>query len=238
MKFFNKRYIILSCLLTLYALNAHAQYRKPQNQPYADQKLYHFGFNIGMHVQDMPLVNTGFKQENGEVWFSEIPSYAIGFSIGLLADRYLSQYFNLRANPTVHFGEKNFVFREQASGEEYEKTLKGSYLTLPIHLKFSAPRTKNFRPYLLAGPYFAMDIGKTKNEVLRFNSTDYGLEFGIGCNFYLQHFKVCPELRFSLGLANIINTDRSDLSDPLLKKYSDAVSEGKNRMISLIINFE
>lgn len=233
-----KRYIILFCLTLCFALNVHGQYRKSQNQPYADQKLYHFGFNLGLHTQDLMLTNTGFVQQDGEAWFAEIPSYSLGFSIGLIADRYLSQYFNLRVNPTVHFGEKRFVFREQSSGEEYEKTLKGNYLTIPLHLKFSAPRTNNFRPYLLAGPYLAVDISPVKNEALRFKGTDYGLEFGVGCNFYLPYFKVCPEIKFSLGLANLINTDRSDLSDPLLIKYSDAVSGGKSRMISLVLNFE
>lgn len=238
MNFLYKRYILLLCFVACFALSMNAQYRKSQNLPYADQKLYHFGFNLGLHTQDMPLVNTGFVQNDGEAWFAEIPSYSFGFSIGLIADRYLSQYFNLRVNPTVHFGEKRFIFREQSSGEEYEKAFKGNYLTIPLHLKFSAPRTNNFRPYLLAGPYFSVDIGPSKNEALRFKGTDYGLEFGLGCNFYLPYFKVCPEIKFSLGLANMINTDRSDLSDPMLVKYSDAVSKGKNRMISLVLNFE
>lgn len=233
-----KLYILLAAISWIFVLPAHAQYRKAQNLPYADQKMYHFGFNLGLHTQDMPITNTGKEQVNGESWFSEIPSYSIGFSIGMIVDRYLNEHFNLRMNPMVHFGEKKFVFIEQSSKEQYEKTLKGNYFTIPLHLKFSGTRSHNFRPYLLAGPYVAFDIGANKNEPLRFKSTDYGLEFGIGANFYLPYFKVCPEIRFSLGLANIINTDRSDLSDPELFKYSDAISSGKSRMISLVLNFE
>lgn len=235
--FFKYVLFLLFGLISCGSIGAQ-QYRKAPNLPFADQKMYHFGFNFGMNIQDMPMVNSGFKQSNGEVWFSEIPSYTVGFSIGLLADRYLSQYFNLRTNPSVYFGEKRFVFREQVTGKEYEKSLKGNYLNLPLHLKFSAPRIKNYRPYLLAGPYCALDLSPKKNEALRFNSVDYGFEFGLGCNFYLPYFKVCPEIRFSLGLAEMINKDRSDLSDPDLRKYSDAVSSGKNRMISIILNFE
>lgn len=232
-------HIILLCVLTLVSANAFSQYRKAQNLPYADQKIYHFGFNLGLHTQDMPIVNSGKVQPSGDAWFAEIPSYSVGFSIGMIVDRYLSQYFNLRTNPAVHFGEKKFVFVEQSSLERHEKTLKSNYLTIPLHLKFSAPRTNNFRPYLIAGPYFAVNIGgSNKNEELRFTSTDYGLEFGLGCNFYLPYFKISPELKFSLGLADVINRDRKDLADPELFKYSDAVSSGKNRMISLILNFE
>ena len=237
-----KSCLLLLIILFLSSIDGQAQYRKSQNIPFADQKIYHFGFNFGLHFQDMPLINSGYMQESGddqgEVWFAEIPSYSFGFSIGLIADRYLSQYFNLRVNPTVHFGEKRFVFREQVSGEEYEHAFKSNYLSFPLHVKFSAPRTGNFRPYLLAGPYVAMDISPKKNEALRFNGVDYGLEFGLGCNFYLPYFKICPEIKFSLGLADMINKDRSDLADPTLKKYSDAVSSGKNRMISIVLNFE
>lgn len=231
-------YITIAILCCILSQNSYAQYRKAQNLPTADQKLYHLGFNFGMHTQDMPITHTGFAQENGEVWFAEIPSYSIGFNIGMIVDRYLSQYFNLRLNPSVYFGERRFEFREQSSGEIYEKTLKSNYLTIPLHLKFSGSRVKNFRPYLLAGPYFAVNIGNKKNEALRFKEIDYGLEFGVGCNIYLPFFKLCPEFRFSLGLADIINRDRSDLSDPDLFKYSDAISSGKNRMFSIILNFE
>ena len=231
-------HIFLLLLLSVYSLESMAQYRKSQNLPFADQKLYHLGFNLGIHTQDMAITHTGYINENGEVWFSEIPSYSAGFSIGVIADRYLSQYFNLRVNPSVHFGEKRFKFIEQATGEIYEQSFKGNYFTIPLHLKFSGSRVRNFRPYLMAGPYFSVNIGNEKNKALRFSNTDYGLEFSLGCNIYLPYFKLCPEIKFSLGLADIINTNRDDLSDPDLFKYSNAISSGKNRMISLIFNFE
>lgn len=225
-------------ILLIISSGVFAQYRKAQNLPFADQKLYHLGFNLGIHAQNMPITHTGFVQDNGDSWFAEIPSYSVGFSIGVIGDRYLSQYFNIRINPSVHFGEKRFVFREQSSGETYEQAFKSNYFTIPLHLKFSGTRVKNFRPYLMAGPYFSVNIGNEKNKALRFNSTDYGLEFALGCNFYLPYFKLCPEIKFTLGLADIINTDRSDLSDPELLKYSNAISSGKHRMISLVFNFE
>lgn len=218
---------------------SHAQYIQEANLPYADQKMYHFGFNLGMHTQSMPIINTGFQQTNGEVWFAGIPSYSLGFNIGIIADLYLNEHFNLRTNPTVYFGEKSIVFKEESNKQEdYKKVFKANYLTLPIHVKFSGTRTKNFRPYLIAGPYASFAIANKKNEAIRFRNYDIGLDFGIGCNLYLPYFKLSPELRFSLGLINIVNTKRSDLANPELVKYSDAISSGKNRMISLIFNFE
>jgi hypothetical protein len=230
---------LLLLLISLTGFNAQAQLnQKIQNQPYADQKLYHLGFFVSLHVQDMILTNTGYTGSTGEAWFADIPTYKPGFSVGIIGDRYLNEYFNLRLSPTLHFGEKEFVFREQATGEEYRASLRGNYLSMPLHLKFNAGRINNFRPYILAGGYASMNISNDKDEALRFKKMDYGLEFGIGCNIYLPLFKLCPELRFSFGLADLIDKDRSDMTDWDMTKYRDAVSAGKTRMISLIFNFE
>lgn len=213
-------------------------YRKVQNQPHADQKLYHFGLFVGLHTQDIALKNTGYISENGEVWFGDIPSYSPGFTVGIMADRYLSQYFNLRIAPALHIGEKRFTFREQNSGEKHSLTMKNNYISVPLHLKFSGGRIHNARPYLLAGPYANIALGNDKNKAVRLKTMDYGLEFGLGCNIYLPLFKLCPELRFTLGLADIINDDKSDINDMDILKYRNAMDSGKTRMISLIFNFE
>lgn len=225
-------------LMLIYSSPAFSQYKKAQNLPYADQKNYHFGFSLGMHIQDMPLVNTGFTQDNGEIWYATIPTYSPGFNIGLIADYYLSQYFNLRTNPSIYFGEKKAVFKDEKTEHRFEHAFKSNYLIIPIHLKINGSRTNNYRPYLLAGAYTSISVANKKNEALRFNTFDYGLEFGVGFNIYLQYFKLSPELRFSFGLKDIINKNRKDLSDPELLKYSQAVSSGKNRIVSLIFNFE
>lgn len=233
------RILSIILIMSMSLLNVHAQLnRKPQNQPYADQKLYHLGFMISLHTQDMALTNSGHIGSNGEAWFAEIPSYKPGFSVGIIGDRYLNEHFNVRIVPTLHFGEKEFVFKEQSSGEEYRTSLRSNYLSLPLHFKFNAGRIHNARPYLLAGGYASMGIGKDKGEALRFKKMDYGIEVGIGCNIYLPLFKLCPELRFSFGLADLIDKDRSDLSDLDMMKFRDAVSGGKTRMISLVFNFE
>ena len=89
-----------------------AQQEKVKNQPYVDNKLFHLGFHVGLHAQDMILTHSG-ANTNGEVWFAEIPSYSPGFSVGVIGDMYLNPYFNLRFTPTINFGDKKFVFKEQ-----------------------------------------------------------------------------------------------------------------------------
>jgi len=58
---------------------------------------------------------------------------------------------------------------------------------------------------------------------------DYGVEFGLGCDIYLPYFKLCPELKFCFGLADVLEPDRSDLANPLDRVHSQALSHRPSR---------
>ncbi|MDO5523004.1 MAG: porin family protein [Bacteroidia bacterium] len=233
-----KRFIVLFIAFAALSIQVFSQRQKLQNQPYADQRIFHLGFMLGMHTQDLILTHSGHVSENGEVWFSEIPSYSPGFSVGIIADLYLNKYMNLRAVPTLHLGSKDFIFREQTSGEEFNTTLKNNYMTMPLQLKFTAGRINNYRPYLLAGAYGSVELAPRKNRPLLLKPYDYGIEIGFGCDFYLPYFKLCPELKFCFGLADILEKNRSDLTDMELMKYPLSLSGATQRMIVLSFNFE
>lgn len=232
------RQLLVLFFTCIFALGASAQKQKVKNQPYADQRWYHFGFSVGLHSQDLILDNSGYQGSNGETWFCEIPDYSAGFSVSLIADLYLNPYMNLRFLPTMHFGDKRFVFREQNTGETFSTSIRSNYLTLPLQVKFGSMRLNNYRPYLLAGVYGAFNVGGQKDMPILLKSTDYGIEIGLGCDFYLPIIKVCPEIKFCFGLADLIEHDRSDLRDKELLKYTQALSRGTSRMVVLSFTFE
>lgn len=232
-----KRLLLVFYMVCLATTGVMAQKERVKNQPYADLKWLHLGFHVGIHAQDLLLTNTG-ASTNGEIWFAEIPSYSPGFSVGVIADMYMNPYFNLRFIPTIHFGDKKFVFREQNSGEEFETNVRSSYVSFPLDVKYSALRLNNYRPYLIGGVYGALDIGRKKGNPLLMKGGDFGLEFGIGCDIYLPFFKLCPELKFSFGLVNLLEKNRPDLVDLELIKYTDALSKATSRMVTLTFNFE
>lgn len=225
-------------MLILISSNIHGQHRKLQHRPYADQRLFHLGFTLGLHTQDLILTQSGFLNENGEVWFSEIPAYSPGFVVGIIGDMYLNRFMNLRLVPSIYLGEKKFVFREQSSGEEYTTRIRNNYITLPLHLKISTERINNFRPYGLIGGYGSMELAPVKNKAVLLKPYDTGIEFGIGCDFYLQFFKLSPELKFSFGLGDILEKERNDLKEDDLRKYANSLSKAVPRMITLSFNFE
>ncbi len=121
------------------------------------------GVSCGYSLQDLLLTHTGVMT-NGETWFAEIPSYSPGFSVGVIGDMYMNPYFNLRFTPSIHFGDKKFKFREQATGEEFITNVRSSYLNFPLDVKYTALRLNNYRPYLIGGIYGSVDIGRKKGN--------------------------------------------------------------------------
>ena len=236
----NKYFLIIIILTN--SLSVFSQRLKVQNQPYGDQRLYHFGLTVGLSFQDLIINNSGLTdtKDNGETgtWFCEIPDYKPGFSVGLLADYYLNPYMNLRFTPTLHFGDLGFKFIEENSGATYFTTIRSNNLMFPLDVKFSSLRLNNYKPYILAGGYASLNMGRKLNEAVLLKKNDYGLSFGIGCDFYLPIVKICPEIRFCFGLKDLIEKDRSDLRDENLFKYTNTISKGTSRMIVLSINFE
>ncbi|MDR3128699.1 MAG: PorT family protein [Tannerellaceae bacterium] len=208
-----------------------------RNQPYADLKLYHFGFHIGVQAQDLLLYHNG-EEIDGEQWFAEIPSYSPGFSVGVMVDFFLNLYVNFRITPTLHFGDRNFLFREQRTGELFSTTSRSNYVTLPLDFKFSSMRINNYRPYLLSGIYGAIDIGRKKGNPILLRQVDYGLTFGLGCDFYLPFFKFCPEFRLCFGIPDLLETDRHDLIDHDLAKYTRSLRKATSRMVVFTFYFE
>ena len=232
-----KKKIYIIGILCLCFCALQAQKMKVQNQPYGDQRLYHFGISVGANFQDMLMDNTGYTTD-GETWYAQIPNYSPGFTVGILANMYLNPYMSLRTNPSIHFGDKAFLFTKENTEETYQASVRSNYLMVPFDIKFATRRLNNYRPYFLAGIYAAMDLGRKKGEALLTKPMDYGFELGFGCDFYLPIVKVCPEIKFCFGLADILEKNRSDLTDKELLKYSNALSKGNSRMVVITFNFE
>jgi hypothetical protein len=233
----NKRISILFGFLLL-VCGLSAQTQKVKNQPYGDYKLYHFGITVGLNFQDMQLTNLGKAGEDGQTWYATIPNYSPGFTVGLIADLYLNPFMNLRLSPSLSFGDKDFEFVEPESNERFKTSVRSNYLMAPLDLKFRAMRLNNYRPYVLAGVFAALDLGRKKGEPLLLKPMDYGLSIGLGCDFYLPIVKVIPEIRFCFGMSDLFEKNRNDLTDLSLIKYSNAIAKGNSRMIILSFNFE
>ena len=228
-------------LLLACSVGAMAQRHKEGllNRPYADMKPVHFGFSVGLHMQDLNISNNGYITPEGESWFAEVPAYSPGFCVNVLADMRLNQYFNLRFSPGMYFGNKKVHYLNTVSGDKTTQDIKSNYVVLPVELKYSASRYRNIRPYLVGGVMGILDVSKKRSEQLKLKNTDAMLTIGFGCDFYLPYFKLCPELKFCFGLRNLLDTDRPDLEDNAeMMKYTQSVSKIKSNMVVLTFYFE
>ena len=235
------KHIIITLILALIGVNAIAQRRNDGllNRSYADLKPIHFGFSVGFHMQDLNISNNGFITPEGESWFTEVPAYSPGFCVNVLADMRISNHINLRCSPGMYFGNKKVHFRNSITGDENTQNIKSNYVVVPIDIKYSATRYKNIRPYVVGGIMGILDVSKKRPEQLKLRDTDAMLTIGLGCDFYLPYFKLCPELKFCFGLRNLLNTERPDLQDnPDMMKYTQSVSQIKSNMIVLTFYFE
>ena len=240
------RTIILSVLLLLAPVFGAgilcAQERKIQNRPFLDDRVWHYGFLVGFNIQDLKLANNGtaYVNQNGgvEYWYADVPEYTPGFSVGVLGELKANDWLSLRIIPTMHFGDKKVVFKEQRSGKFTEQYVKSTYLSVPLDLKISAARFNNYRPYVVTGLAPTVDLTVKKGKELLVKRTDVMFEIGMGLDLYYPYFKMIPELKFCFGLNNVLDTDRRDLKDASLLKYSDALDKAQNSMIVLTLYFE
>ena len=240
------RAVIVLALLLLAPLSGagllHAQERKIQNRPFLDDRVWHYGFLVGFNIQDMRLANNGtaYVNQNHDVeyWYADVPEYTPGFSVGVLGELKANDWLSVRIIPTMHFGDKKVVFKEQRSGKVVEQYVKSTYMSVPFDLKISAARFNNYRPYVVTGLAPTLDLTVKKGKELLVRKTDVMFEVGMGLDLYYPFFKMIPELKFCFGLNNILDRNRTDLKDASLLKYSDALDKAQNGMIVLTLYFE
>lgn len=243
---------LILILLFALVLPTWAQRRKVQNKPYIDLRPLHFGISIGLNMQDVEFTNVGpqtLKLPEG----GEMPAYVLcdadmwnpGFSVGVLADFRLSQYFAFRFTPTMHFGTKHLVFRNMLehteTGRILETTqnLKNTYISMPLSIKFASQRFNNYRPYVIAGLNPMVNLAGKDQDYLQLKRFDMMLEVGLGCDFYLPFFKLIPELKFCYGLINTLDGSHADaLTDASKRAYALSVSSARTKMIVLTLYFE
>jgi len=242
------KHIACILLLLMGCALAHAQDNDMiLNRPYADTKRVHFGFSVGVNFQNLAITNNGNVTTDGEEWYADIPSHSPGFSVNVLADLRLSDHFNLRVSPGLYFGNKVVRFLNHRGNPDWadqshykqSQNIKSTYIVVPIDLKMSAKRYHNMRPYFTGGVMYAHDLAKDRSEQYKLKNADVMLTVGMGCDFYMPFFKLCPEIKFCFGLKNLLDKNRPDLEDnPEVMRFTDSVNKIKSNMVVVTFFFE
>lgn len=66
-------------------------------------------------------------------------------------------------------------------------------------------------------------------------------DFGVGCTIYFQYFRFSPEIKFALGLTDILtplDERGQDYVSDYNKRFTNAISRLTSRLFTLTFNFE
>ncbi len=236
-------------LLVLGCGVAHAQDNDMiLNRPYADAKRIHLGFSVGMNFQNLAITNNGHVTDDGEEWYADVPAHSPGFSVNVLADYRIAEHFNLRVSPGLYFGNKVVRFLNHRGDPELpdqthykqSQNVKSTYVVVPLDLKMSAKRYHNMRPYFTTGVMYAGDLAKDRSEQYKLKNSDVMFTVGMGCDFYMPFFKLCPEVKFCFGLKNLLDRNRPDLTDDEadVYRFTESVNKITSNMVVVTFFFE
>lgn len=241
-----KPFIVLLLLLSVTA-GASAQrhvFGAPNLTRY-DDKIYHFGFSLGVGTYNYILTsNPNLTYLDGCDSLHVVnPRSGKSFGFGIVSDLRMGKFFDLRFIPSFSFPDCKIQYYCNTDNAN-ESFANGSangivFLDLPLLLKFKSTRMmNNIRAYVLAGAQYSFNLVYSKvqklspnmaKEVLLVNAHDVMAQVGVGFDFYCTYFKLATELKFSLGLIDQLQKEG---------KYVGAISSLRSKGFQISITFE
>jgi hypothetical protein len=208
------------------------------NQYDHDSKPYYFGITLGANMSRFQTSLHSQFLKNDSVYIAE-PVNSNGFALGLLATARLSDRFQLRFNPQLMFTQRDIFYKlkhPEGGQTEITKTIESVIVTFPVQVKLQSDRIGNFRVYMMTGVKGDIDLAsnaraKKAEDLVKIKKYDYGVELGMGFNFFFESFIFSPEIKISNGLNNIHSRDEK-------LKYSSVFDKIQSRMIVFSIHIE
>lgn len=230
-----KIFIINFIILFLSANLIEAQKEKIINLPNFDKRKIHFGYYLGIN-------NYGFNikyydQSGGDEsspvnpipptdMFVDVKT-KLGFNIGFVIDYRLHKNINLRFEPGLRSNTKELTFLnvnldaldEQGNPiytgiTDNVRSVSGTYLHLPLLLKFSTNRLNNIRPYIIGGVSYEYNFSSNEKNgednwegEFRMKTNNFMYEVGVGIDIYFYFFKFTPSIRGIFAINNELVPD-------------------------------
>lgn len=231
--------IPLLTVLLVHAFNTDliAQRRRVQNLPKYDKQRLHFGFLLGGNVTDFKikrvepfnLIDTLYVVESDK---------QTGFNIGIVTNLKLGSNFDLRFVPDLAFAQRNLEYTFMEGGKEVEviKEIESTFLEFPLEIKFKSNRVNNYRAYVIAGVKYTIDMvsqAKVQNkdkDFVKLLRNDFGYQYGVGFDIYMERFKLSPEIKMYHGVRNLL------VDDP--KVFSSSLDALRSRVFLISFTFE
>jgi hypothetical protein len=236
------------------------------NMPDYDlESKFHFGFILGVnvsHASIRPIADLRTRIYDSTYIPDILPmpdsakvlgitsSPVPGFVVSIVANMQMGKHFELQFVPSLSFGDRTlnydietYQFRpgnpEPVQQVNIIKKVPSTYINFPIEIKYKAVRYNNFRPYLLTGLQYSLDLAsnakkreqKNRNEkIVKFNQNDLYAEAGVGFDFYNEWFKMGVELKMMYGLTDILKRENNI--------YTASLENVNSKIFQLSFTFE
>lgn len=203
--------------LCFVSFESQAQLPGSLNLPNFDEQRIHYGFLIGGHTSRFRLkYSDEFITPDLDSVHSILPTQKFGFKIGFIVNLHLFQYLDVRASPTFSFYQLGLDYRYD-NGTVFEELRDPTYFELPILLKYKSVRIENRAIYVLAGLTPSVKVSGNKkqedsSERLLIDKYNVSLDVGVGLDLFQPLFKFSPEVRYSFGLFNVLDSESNDFS--------------------------
>lgn len=247
--------ILLIVLLGLLNFSANSQRAVVLNMPNYDNEPLHFGFVLGVNVSHAtvrPIADLSTRVFDSTFLPDILPMpdsarvLAItstpipGFVVSIVANLQLGKRFELQFVPSLSFGDRTLNYDietyqfipgnpEPVDQLTIIKKIPSTYVNFPLEIKYKAARYNNFRPYLMTGIQYSLDLAsnakkreqKNRNEkIVKFNQNDIYIQAGVGFDFFNEWFKLGIELKMMYGIFDVLKRENNIYTESLEKVNS------------------
>ena len=233
---------ILSIILILVAwINVSAQKEIVLNYQNVDNKKIHFGFTIGFNTMDFKITRSmNTFGADSAILLPEINDLVPGFHVGIVSNLRLNEHLDFRFLPGIALGQRKILFYDNNQNVVSEMKIESTYIDLPLTIKYKSTRIANTRPYVIGGINVRNDMARNKefNEdeeiYIKLKPFDIYYDMGAGLDFYLAYFKFSIEIKYSVGILNVVSSDPADD----YPQYANSIDKLNSRMFMISLHFE
>ncbi len=251
--------IIAICLATLYNAQLFRTKDRVDNLEGFDNQKFSYGFYLAINNFDYKLVlNPTYGMDGQRNLVQTKSSYSFG--AGLIGKMRLNENFDLRIEPGLQFLQREIIFDTQFNNKyaggtpsnapftprtltdaDKFRTVKSTYVDIPILIEVHGDRWYNSRPYAAVGVNWMMNLQSNSKAtddnqqgIFRTTTSNFAWSAEIGMQFYFSRFKLTPGFRGTFMINDEMVADNAQ-TPPY---WTSAISSAKTRAFMFVLKFE
>jgi len=240
--------------------SSFAQVNKVPNLKLYDYNPLHFGFILAVNQMNFSLKT---REDLNQIYFKgkqlpqvDLPVYPVdsamlfgvesetrpGFTVGIVGDLRMGNYFNFRVVPSLTFGRRYLIYTMRLFQDSdtipfvSKQKVNSTFVDFPFYIKYKSKRVHNMRGYIFGGMKFSIDLASQAKKTAEdnyepklFRTDTYGL-IGAGVDIYMNWFKFGIELNMSYGLRDMLLREGNI--------YTDGIESLRSKIFMFTFTFE